>query len=600
MADLNDINYVIEEAIKKGDYNIFIDLSNYENSPNSIAVITLPELLEGIVFVSNNPLKEYNFRIVVNKARIKDIEIDLVNAYINSGNNICIDFRGEKNNTSYLNIVCFLGENRIQSTNSTGILVINEQTLKLIGIEENSVLNVYGGIRNCAIGNSDILNSGGHIIFTGQGVVNAYGGNAAVDGYYSNSEAMDGAWGIGFSKNTTESSSIIINCNTIVNVYGGNGQECNVSDSNSKASGNGGAGISLGVSGMLFVDRCPNRPISLKVKGGNGGIIVDTNQYGAMTDMRAGGNGGNGINIVSGVVNISGSAEITGGNRTSVNINKNLPVTGGKGGDAVYFEGNNIVPNTIILSSNSIVSGGNGGIGGITIGFDIIDLKIISADGGNGGNAINLGSSPANVLLDGAVLISGNGGAGGSPKAYVDFGDLNVDELKNIQGANMPATGGSNGSEIIGTGLTNLRISECTILKAGTPGNGGIGIENDGSIVEGQEGTVSKLIDVNVKGYPHFGYININRNIDISLPDNSTKNISINKSCKPKPVEIKKLFIFQTFDNIMSIDNITIQSYYNAYTPNMIYGKMYIELIINTTVDFYIKELLPVIPKKRI
>ena len=39
-------------------------------------------------------------------------------------------------------------------------------------------------------------------------------------------------------------------------------------------------------------------------------------------------------------------------------------------------------------------------------------------------------------------------------------------------------------------------MSESTILNAGTIGSGGLGIEIDGSMVEGESGTASKPVDV--------------------------------------------------------------------------------------------------------
>ena len=109
------------------------------------------------------------------------------------------------------------------------------------------------------------------------------------------------------------------------------------------------------------------------------------------------------------------------------------------------------------LSSNeAVLSGGNGGTSGVYVDFDTSSIRIISSKGGRGGHSPFLGSNSANVQIDGSILASGEGGQGGSPKAYLDNNNLDLDTLKNTNGANEPGSGGSNGSSISGTGAVKF------------------------------------------------------------------------------------------------------------------------------------------------
>ncbi|MDU4660732.1 MAG: AAA family ATPase, partial [Clostridium butyricum] len=127
------------------------------------------------------------------------------------------------------------------------------------------------------------------------------------------------------TKETKECLEELIKGNAIVYVFGGNGQECDVSNPNSMTVGNGGPGISLGESGILIVERCPDISTSLTVFGGNGGLIIDSSNSGAMTDLRIGGNGGSAVILPSGTVDLLGSVQLRGGNGTTVESHKNLP-----------------------------------------------------------------------------------------------------------------------------------------------------------------------------------------------------------------------------------------------------------------------------------
>ena len=193
MADLSAINNVITSSIDNGDYSVEINLSDYTNILGTTALIVLPVLLEKISFLSIDPTEQYNFSIVVAAGRTKDIEIYLSNAFINSGDNIGIDLRGDSKNNSYINRIRFSIDNTIKSSNSIGVLVMNGQSLEVIGEEKGSMLNIYGGARNCAVGNSNIFNSGGQIVFSGKGTVSAHGGDAIDQPAYD--VAMDGGAG---------------------------------------------------------------------------------------------------------------------------------------------------------------------------------------------------------------------------------------------------------------------------------------------------------------------------------------------------------------------------------------------------------------------
>lgn len=594
MADLSAINNVITSSVDNGDYSVEINLSDYTNILGTTALIILPVLLEKISFLSIDPTEQYNFSIVVAAGRTKDIEIYLSNAFINSGDNIGIDLRGDSKNNSYINRIRFSLENTIKSSNSIGILVMNGQSLEVIGEEKGSILNVNGGAGNCAVGNSNVFNSGGQIVFSGQGTVSAHGGDAIDQPAYN--VAMDGGAGVGFVESTSGNSSVLIKCNAIVNVFGGNGQECDVSNPNSMTVGNGGPGISLGKSGILIVERCPDISTSLTVFGGNGGLIIDSSNSGAMTDLRIGGNGGSAVILPSGTVDLLGSVQLRGGDGTTVESHGNLPIVGGDGGSAVKFIGTTTARNTFLSSNEAVLSGGNGGTSGVYVDFDTSSIRIISSKGGRGGHSLFLGSNSANVQIDGSILASGEGGQGGSPKAYLDNNNLDLDTLKNTNGANEPGSGGSNGSSISGTGAVNLNMSESTILNAGTIGSGGFGIESDGSLVEGESGTTSKPVDIITNPSPHFGYININRIMDFSL--NYNNNLVDDKEYDKALINIKNLFISQTVDSCLNIDSMKIQSYYKVDTPNEILGNAFMDLIVNFKVNAYVREIIPIICKK--
>ena len=594
MADLSAINNVITSSVDNGDYSVEINLSDYTNILGTTALIILPVLLEKISFLSIDPTEQYNFSIVVAAGRTKDIEIYLSNAFINSGDNIGIDLRGDSKNNSYINRIRFSLENTIKSSNSIGILVMNGQSLEVIGEEKGSILNVHGGAGNCAVGNSNVFNSGGQIVFSGQGTVSAHGGDAIDQPAYN--VAMDGGAGVGFVESTSGNSSVLIKCNDIVNVFGGNGQECDVSNPNSMTVGNGGPGISLGKSGILIVERCPDISTSLTVFGGNGGLIIDSSNSGAMTDLRIGGNGGSAVILPSGTVDLLGSVQLRGGDGTTVESHGNLPIVGGDGGSAVKFIGTTTARNTFLSSNEAVLSGGNGGTSGVYVDFDTSSIRIISSKGGRGGHSLFLGSNSANVQIDGSILASGEGGQGGSPKAYLDNNNLDLDTLKNTNGANEPGSGGSDGSSISGTGAVNLNMSESTILNAGTIGSGGFGIESDGSLVEGESGTTSKPVDIITNPSPHFGYININRIMDFSL--NYNNNLVDDKEYDKALINIKNLFISQTVDSCLNIDSMKIQSYYKVDTPNEILGNAFMDLIVNFKVNAYVREIIPIICKK--
>lgn len=547
MADLSAINNVITSSVDNGDYSVEINLSDYTNILGTTALIILPVLLEKISFLSIDPTEQYNFSIVVAVGRTKDIEIYLSNAFINSGDNIGIDLRGDSKNNSYINRIRFSLENTIKSSNSIGILVMNGQSLEVIGEEKGSILNVHGGAGNCAVGNSNVFNSGGQIVFSGQGTVSAHGGDAIDQPAYN--VAMDGGAGVGFVESTSGNSSVLIKCNAIVNVF-----------------------------------------------GGNGGLIIDSSNSGAMTDLRIGGNGGSAVILPSGTVDLLGSVQLRGGDGTTVESHGNLPIVGGDGGSAVKFIGTTTARNTFLSSNEAVLSGGNGGTSGVYVDFDTSSIRIISSKGGRGGHSLFLGSNSANVQIDGSILASGEGGQGGSPKAYLDNNNLDLDTLKNTNGANEPGSGGSNGSSISGTGAVNLNMSESTILNAGIIGSGGFGIESDGSLVEGESGTTSKPVDIITNPSPHFGYININRIMDFSL--NYNNNLVEDKEYDKALINIKNLFISQTVDSCLNIDSMKIQSYYKVDTPNEILGNAFMDLIVNFKVNAYVRELIPIICKK--
>lgn len=599
MASLDYINTIINDAIANGIYDVSVNLQDYTDTLGVIEVIELPLLLENITFSSNNPDTKYGFRIVARDLRTKDLTVNLNNVNMDSERNIAIDLRGWGNPAPvYKNTISFLGRNTVVSNENIGISVLNGQTIEINGLASDSVLNVNGGIRNPAIGNSEAINFGGYLIFSGEGTVNAVGGDGAPPDEPGLSVARDGAAGIGFIENTIGKSSITIKCNISVNAIGGNGQSVDTGNVNSKIAGNGGPGISLGTGGTLLVEKCNSTVTSLTAAGGNGGSIIYTPPGGSMTDIRTGGNGGDAVTLVSGTVDIFGTAVLSGGDGTGLDdTTSNLPVAGGDGGSVISFTGSTTDSNTLIIGDNVTASAGDGGNSGVTLNVETGSLE--STKGGNGGNVIELGQSPSNVSIGSSTLTSGSGGQGGSPKAYIDSGELDINDLKGFPGADLPGSGGSNGSDIIGTGIASLTTSPSVQINQGTIGDGGIGIDNDGNEIQGATGTPAKPIDLLVKSTPHFGHINIRRILDFSEYNDNVLNakVTADVSCENVSIIIKNLNIMQTFDNCLNIENVILQQY-DINTPDLLYGRAFIDLIINSSVTAYVNKAMPVFSQK--
>ena len=598
MKHLNYINTVINQQIEQGIYDVVINLDDYTTDDLGVTeVIELPALLENINFISSIPDKEYGFRIVARELRTNDLTVTLNNVNINSDKLIGIDLRGVSSPVPvYKNTISFQGINKVVSNENIGILVTNGQTIEITGKDSASVLSVKGGIRNAAIGNNQVINFGGHLIFSGDGTINAIGGNGALPNEPGLSTAIDGAQGIGFIQNTIGKSSIIIKCNIEVNAKGGTGQNCDTGNVNSRTAGNGGAGISVGAEGILLIEKCSNTLISLNAEGGEGGLINDTSPGGSMTDMRTGGNGGDAVTVVSGTVNILGNAVLTGGNGTSLGVdNANLPVFGGDGGNALAFTGSTGISNVLIIGDNVKAVGGNGGNSGNTVNIDTFSIE--SSKGGSGGDVINLGHDPSNVSIGSSKLTSGSGGTGGSPKAYVDSGELDIDTLREFQGVDLPANGGSNGSNIIGYGITNMTISPKIQMNQGMTGDGGVGIDNNGEEIKGLPGVSVKSIDVLSKSTPHFGYINLSGVMNFTLynSDLSYAKKVVDTSSKNIPIKINNLNIMHIFESSINIENVIIQSKYDISKPDLLIGSANMDLIVNSYVAAYVKSGIPII-----
>lgn len=65
------------------------------------------------------------------------------------------------------------------------------------------------------------------------------------------------------------------------------------------------------------------------------------------------------------------------------------------------------------------------------------------------------------------------------------------------------------------------------------------------------------------------------------------------------PITIKNLCISQSLDSCLNIDNITVLQYYNIYTPNEISANAFMDLILNSKVNLYVKEAMPVVCKRK-
>lgn len=586
MADLSELNNYIANELSLGNLDVTIDLTTYDNT-SQIEIVNLQNDLMSITFNGVSPGGVSNFRVVAS-LRTNPLTINLNDVNINSGSNITLDLRGAINVT--LN---FDGNNTITSMNSMGIFVSNSQTVNIIGAATSSILNVNGGTNNSAIGNSYVpgLNTGGHIIFSGEGTITATGGNGGAVGTYSEGIPNNGGFAVGFASDTIGSSSVVIKCNIVLNANGGDGQAIDISSVTSVAAGNGGAGISLGPNGTLLVENCPSISGSnLNVLGGDGGTIAQTDStVGAFTNERTGGSGGDGIQIVNGTVTVQGTASIAGGDGTTLSTGQlSFPVQAGDGGSAIQLTGTSTKTDNVILGDDVTVTAGSGGDSGV-----LLDEagSIVSLTGGSGGNTIELGNTPANVVLGKITSTSGSGGTGASPQALIDEGVLNIGDLDEVPGADTPGTGGDNGSHVHNSALTNLKTDPNIVLADGTAGSGGTGING----TTGSSGTESKQFDIPEQNVPHFGYLNIVRTIDLSgdnLIVQNNKNIDV--ECNKQLISIKPLYISQTFENCLVIENLCFNASY-VFGSNVILANSVMTLVSKTSVTAYAKERMPII-----
>lgn len=581
MPEINQLNDYIKEKIKDGVYVIDVNLNDYTNTQIA-EIINLPPELEQIKFLSDYNT-EHRIRIVANEQRNKDLIITMNNVKINSESYSAIDIRGLLNQ-NYASTINYSGINDIQSKGMVAIYVNNDQIININGVTSDSQLNVFGGLGYSAIGNAPIDDYGGKIIFSGSGKVKAVGGNGALQG------PKDGGFAIGFADDTKSPSSITIKCGPIVEAIGGNGQETDTNDTNSKGGGNGGAGISLGENGVLIVEECPKVDKSLIATGGNGGEVVSG--LGAVQGEKKGGSGGDAVSIITGKVIIENGAELKGGDGTSLKDNQEeLPVIGGNGGNGIDFVGDDTTNNTILIKSDVNITGGNGGNSGVNLAFDT-DISIESFDGGNGGSAIQAADNKLDVILDSGVLISGSGGNGGSPSA---FGD---DNIKGVKGADFPGTGGNNGSVIDGISDGTVRKKTDVSIISGTPGYGGTGIGADGSKIVGETGAELKPITLRVIESLKFGYINLRTKLDLCKCAENTINGTLNTTRDFNKKKQCSLSIGQNFENCLNIELLNIQSYYDLSKPMSIYGKLFITLMVNSSINACEKTIIPMVVRR--
>lgn len=536
MPQISQLSNDIKEKVNSGIYIIDINLNEYTNTERT-EIVMLPAELEQINFkVLNDYSTVYKIRIIARDERNKNLVINMDNVKINSGSYSAIDIRGVLNQT-YTSTINYSGVNNIKSEEAVAIYVTNNQIIKINGLSSDSELNVSGGLGCCAIGNAPIFNYGGKIIFSGIGKVKAIGGDGSLSGKSSSSVAKDGGFAIGFADNTISPSSITIKCGPIIEAIGGKGQETNTDDPNSISAGNGGAGISLGLNGVLMIEECCKVNKSLIAIGGNGGEVSGT---GAVQDKKNGGVGGDAISIISGKVIIENSVELQGGDGTSLKEN-------------------------------------NG------------DFSVV---GGNGGSAIQANNNRLDIILDNGVLQSGNGGNGGSPSA------LGNEYIKGVTGAGSPGNGGNNGSVIDGRSDGTVKKKSCVNIISGIPGYGGSGLDLDGKKIVGKTGSELKPITLRVIESLEFGYINLKTKLDLCKCNNNTINSYLNPTSNIDKKKQWGLSIGQNFENCLNAELLNIQNYYNSLKPMNIYGDIFITLIVNSSINVCEKTVIPMIVKK--
>ncbi|WP_252228959.1 hypothetical protein [Clostridium sp. ZBS15] len=373
------------------------DIINLINYKNKIIIITSD--INEITFTSEG--NECNAGILV-KNRNSDLIIKINNVYLNSVNQIAIDFRGGKN-CDYKNKLVYSGINTIMSEDNIGICISNNQTVEITG-REKCILNINGGSEMPAIGNNEWTAGGGHLIFSGYGNIEIIGGAGCK--CYENLEHKGkcGSYAIGFCEtNINDTSTIKILENVNLKAIGGNGQSIS-SIALNKCSGCGGAAISIG-------DNSSFEKIGLGVLeliGGDSGESIGEYACGNCA------NGGDAIKIKSGLININSPAILKGGKGGSISSKcKNVISKGGKGGDCISISESELdekLKKVKIKIDNCVqAKGGDGGNSGVYFNNE----NILGNDGGDGGNFINSNDFKVEVAIGDIYFKGGKGGKGG-------------------------------------------------------------------------------------------------------------------------------------------------------------------------------------------
>lgn len=251
MPEIKQLSDDIRDKVNSGVYNVDINLNDYTNT-GEVELVLLPSELEQINFtVLSDYNTVYKIRIIANEERNKNLTIGMKNVKLNSGSYSAIDIRGTLNQ-NYTSTINYSGINHIKSEGAVTIYVTNNQTININGLDSDSILNVFGGLECCAIGNAPIFNYGGKIIFSGLGKVTAVGGNGGeVTGYGSILERQNGGKG-GNAVSIVSGKVIIENGGEL---QGGNGTS--LGENNKElpvAGGDGGTGGSPSALGDAVID----------------------------------------------------------------------------------------------------------------------------------------------------------------------------------------------------------------------------------------------------------------------------------------------------------------------------------------------------------
>lgn len=205
---IDNINELIDGGI--------LDISKYCSSESCKKTLRINNSINEITLTSNSI--PCNIDISVEE-RTTDLIIKINNLSINS-NNIAFDLtKGRFCN--YKVFMILSGNNTIASTSNIAICINNNHTIEFCG-SRNSSLKILGGDYSPALGNTKLCAGNAHIIFSGTGNIDIFGGRITPDTFVEASNILAQSAGINIShKNNDEISSLSIKDSINLKIKGG-------------------------------------------------------------------------------------------------------------------------------------------------------------------------------------------------------------------------------------------------------------------------------------------------------------------------------------------------------------------------------------------